>query len=668
MKKRYRSLMVWLLLAAMGLGLAAGLGAVPEGMDRVEAAEATPVSSHGKLSVSGTQLVDRYGQPFQIRGVSTHGLQWFSQYNNKEAYRTLRDDWKANCIRLAMYTSENGYCTGNQAAMKSQVTKGVEYATELGMYAIIDWHILQDGNPQTYKAQAIRFFSEMAAKYKGHNNVIYEICNEPNGCSWPDIKGYAVEVIAAIRAQDKNAVIIVGTPMYSQLGSQGHLYEPADDPITGYSNIMYSFHFYASEPAHNQWLTEKIGTAINRGLPVFVSEFGLSEASGDGNVDIGKATEWLNRCDRYKVSYCVWSLSNDYRSSSLIKKNSGKTSGWSTRELTTAGNFIRDWYRKKAGSEDDSINNPKIKNLAPGITASYYCHVQSYGWQKPVSNGRMSGTSGQSKRLEGIRINVEGNKNLGIRYRTHVQSYGWQNWVSGGQMSGTEGKSKRLEAICIELTGADKDKYDIYYRVHAQSYGWLDWAKNGAEAGTEGYGKRLEGINIAIVPKGKDPGVSTGRAFVSPYSGKVNYRTHVQSYGWQNWARDGGLSGTQGKSKRLEGIEMRLRWDIPGGIKYQTHVQSRGWQGWVSNGATSGTVGQSKRLEAIRICLTGEAERKYDIYYRVHAQTYGWLGWAKNGEMAGTSGLSKRLEGIEVKLIPKGGAAPGSTARPSVKR
>ena len=104
MKKRYRSLMVWLLLAAMGLGLAAGLGAVPEGMDRVEAAEATPVSSHGKLSVSGTQLVDRYGQPFQIRGVSTHGLQWFSQYNNKEAYRTLRDDWKANCIRLAMYT------------------------------------------------------------------------------------------------------------------------------------------------------------------------------------------------------------------------------------------------------------------------------------------------------------------------------------------------------------------------------------------------------------------------------------------------------------------------------------------------------------------------------------------------------------------------------------
>ncbi|MCI8274248.1 MAG: cellulase family glycosylhydrolase [Lachnospiraceae bacterium] len=665
MKKRYRRLLAGILALALCLGL--GQGFFDGGAFRAEAAGSTPVSDHGKLSVSGTSLVDQYGQPFQIRGISTHGLQWYSQYNNKEAFATLRDDWGANCIRLAMYTGEGGYCNGNEAFMKDQVTKGVQYATELGMYTIIDWHILNDNNPQIYKSQAVGFFSEMAGKYKDYNNVIYEICNEPNNCSWQDIKSYATEVIGVIRAKDPDAVIIVGTPTWSQLGSAGHLYEPADDPITGYGNLMYAFHFYASDPAHNQWLKDKIGTAVNRGLPVFVSEFGLSEANGDGNVNTGRATEWLDICDRHQVSYCAWSLSNDWRSSSLIKNSCGKTSGWSTDELTTAGNFIRDWYRKKAGAEDDSINNPEVKNLAEGITVSYSTHVQSYGWQGEVENGRMAGTSGQAKRLEAVEIRVTGNENLGIRYRTHVQSYGWQDWVFDGGLSGTERQSKRLEAICVELTGADKDNYDVYYRVHAQSYGWLDWAKNGAEAGTEGLSKRLEGINIVIVPKGADPGVPTGRPFVSPYPGTVNYQTHVQSYGWQGWSFDGGVSGTEGQSKRLEGIKLRLRWNIPGGIAYQTHVQSYGWQDWVSDGAMSGTQGKAKRLEGIRICLTGEAEGLYDIYYQVHAQSYGWLDWAKNGEMAGTSGLSKRLEGIRVQLVPKGGAAPGSTARPSIE-
>lgn len=665
-RKCYQKILAWIFILSLCLGMTEGFG-FPAGGLKVLAANATPVSSHGQLSVSGTKLVDQYGQPFQIRGISTHGLQWFSQYNNKNAYATLRDDWGANCIRLAMYTDEDGYCTGNQTKMKDQVTKGVQYATELGMYTIIDWHILHDGNPQTYKTQAINFFSEMAGKYKDYNNVIYEICNEPNGCSWQDIKNYATEVISTIRSKDPSAVIIVGTPMYSQLGSQGHLYEPVDDPIRGYSNLMYAFHFYASEPSHNQWLTAKIGTAISRGLPVFVSEFGLSEASGDGNVDTGKAAEWLNRCDQYQVSYCAWSLSNDYRSSSLIKSSSSRTSGWRTDELTTAGNFIRNWYRKKAGADDDSINNPKVNNLAEGITVSYQTHIQSFGWQPLVSNGKMSGTSGLAKRLEAIKLQIAGGGDLGIRYRTHVQSFGWQDWASNGSLSGTEGKSKRLEAICIELTGAEKDNYDVYYRVHAQSYGWLDWAKNGAEAGTEGLAKRLEAINIVIVPRGADPGVSANKPFVSAYPGNVNYRTHVQTYGWQGWAWDGGMSGTEGQSKRLEGIELRLRWNIPGEIRYQTHVQTYGWQKWVSNGAMSGTQGQAKRLEGIRICLAGEAEKQYDIYYRVHAQTYGWLDWAKNGEMAGTSGLAKRLEGIEVQLVPKGGAAPGSTARPSIE-
>lgn len=630
---------------------------------QVNAQAVTPVSTHGNLSVKGTQLVDKNGQPFQIRGVSTHGLQWFPQYNNKAAYQTIRDDWGANAIRLAMYVDENGYYS-DRNGMKQKVHDGVQYATELGMYAIIDWHLL-NVNPISYTQEAKTFFAEMANRYKNYNNVIYEICNEPSNCPWSDIKSYAQEVIQTIRTYDNDAIIIVGTPTWSQLGNQGHTYEPADDPIRGYSNIMYAFHFYASEPAHNQWLTAKIETAIKKGLPVFVSEFGLSEASGDGNVDLAKAAEWMKRCDDNQVSYCVWSLSNDYRSSSMIKNSCQKTSGWTVDDLTTAGQFIRNHYRSKM--ENTAENNPELKNLAKNITVSYRTHVQTFGWQNFVSNGVMSGSVGSAKRLEGIEIKVSGNSNLGIRYKTHIQSIGWQDWRQDGQMSGTTGMAKRLEAICIELTGTDKNQYDVYYRVHAQSYGWLDWAKNGEMAGTEGLAKRLEAINIAIVPKGQNPGVATTKKFVSAYPGYINYKTHVQTYGWENkWRADGQMSGTSGQAKRLEAIQIKLGRNINGGVTYTTHVQSYGWQKWSANGEMSGTSGKAKRLEAIQIKLTGQAANQFDIYYRVHVQSYGWLGWAKNGQVSGTCGLGKRLEGIEIRLVKKGGKAPGTTVQPCI--
>ena len=659
MKKTKKRVMAWFLTLALTLSIVMVTGSA----ETAEAAESTPVALHGQLSVNGTQMVDQYGQPYQIHGVSTHGLQWYGQYNNKAAYQTLRDDWGANAIRLAMYVEEGGYMS-NQTKMKQAVNNGVAYATELGMYAIIDWHILNGNtaNPKNYQSQANTFFAEMAQKYANYNNVIYEICNEPNGCSWNDIKSYAESVIGTIRRYDSDAIIIVGTPTWSQLGSQGHTYEPADNPIRGYSNLMYAFHFYASDSSHNQWLTAKIGTAIDRGLPVFVSEFGLSQADGNGTVDLTKAAEWMQRCDDRNVSYCVWSLSNDYRSSSLIKNSCAKTSGWGVDDLTTAGQFIRNHYRNRM--ENSEVNNPKIENLASDVTVSYKTHVQTFGWQSEVTNGKMSGSVGSAKRLEGITIRVEGNPNLGIRYKNQVQTYGWQDWRENGVLSGTTGEFKRLEGIRIELTGADKDKYDVYYRVHAQTYGWLEWAKNGEMSGTEGLGKRLEAINIVIVPKGANPGVATGRKCVSAFPGLVNYKTHVQTFGWEGSFRtDGTTSGTVGQGKRLEAIQICLGTDVGGGIMYKTHVQTCGWQNWVHDGITSGTSGQAKRLEAIEIKLTGQAEQNYDVYYRVHVQTYGWLDWAKNGEMSGTSGLAKRLEGIEIVLVPKGGNAPGATAR-----
>ena len=303
-------------------------------------------------------------------------------------------------------------------------------------------------------------------------------------------------------------------------------------------------------------------------------------------------------------------------------------------------------------------------NNQPSIL--YQTHVQTYGWLAEVANGKMSGTEGEAKRLEAIRIRLDNQSYTGnIEYRTHVQSYGWLNWVKNGDLSGTEGEAKRLEAIQIRLTGEIAKHYDVYYRVHAQTYGWLDWAKNGEPAGTAGLSKRLEALEILLVKKdSKAPG-STNRPFVSNLS--IKYSTHVQSYGWLKYVADGKMSGTEGEAKRLEAIKIQLE-NAPftGGIQYRTHVQSKGWQEWRSNNQISGTEGESKRLEAIEIRLTGEMAQYYDVYYRVHAQTYGWLDWAKNGEPAGTAGLSKRLEAIEIRLVKKGAKAPGSTNRPFV--
>ena len=299
---------------------------------------------------------------------------------------------------------------------------------------------------------------------------------------------------------------------------------------------------------------------------------------------------------------------------------------------------------------------------------SYATHVQSYGWQAACGGGEISGTVGSAKRLEAIKISLGNTGYSGsISYCTHVQSYGWQDWKSDGQVSGTSGQAKRLEAIKIKLTGDIAEEYDVYYRVHVQSFGWLDWAKNGEASGSEGYGKRLEAIQIKLDRKGN---VAPGDVKDTFRKAKISYRTHVQSYGWQDYKYDGEMSGTSGRSKRLEAIQIKnLISDAAGDIEYRTQIQTYGWETkWVKNGGMSGTSGRSKRLEAIQIRLTDELEEQYDIYYRVHAQTYGWLGWAKNGESAGTEGLSKRLEGIEIVLVEKCGKAPGSTENAFVKK
>ncbi|UYO64434.1 hypothetical protein LNN31_08425 [Acetobacterium wieringae] len=303
-----------------------------------------------------------------------------------------------------------------------------------------------------------------------------------------------------------------------------------------------------------------------------------------------------------------------------------------------------------------------LKPETASVNCTYQTQLENIGWQGFKSNGEVSGTVGESLRLEGIEIKTDDPTKLGVTYQTHVQNIGWQGFKKNGEMSGTTGESLRLEGIQIKLTGSDAEKYDVYYQVYTEKFGWLDWAKNGESAGSEGYSYRLEAIKIVIQEKGTQAPGSTDKPFEKNV--QCIYQTHVQDIGWQGFRTNGDMSGTQGQALRLEGIEIKFDGQENLGVEYSTHVQNIGWQDFVKDGAMSGTEGKSLRLEAIRIKLTGTDAEKYDIYYQVHAQNYGWLDWAKNGEESGTAGFGYRLEGIRIKVVPKGQAAPGNTAKP----
>ena len=398
-----------------------------------------------------------------------------------------------------------------------------------------------------------------------------------------------------------------------------------------------------------------------------------------------------------KEASCEVKVTSKIESISLNKSNITLSKGTSeTLKATINPSDATDDKTLTWKSEDENIakvdGNGKVTGVGTGTTnitvttsngksatckvtvvrqtpsVNYSTHVQDIGWQGYVKGGSTAGTTGQSKRLEAIRIKLSNNTSYKgtIQYQTHIQDIGWQGWKMNDEMSGTSGQSKRLEAIRIKLTDELAENYDIYYRVHAQEFGWLGWAKNGESAGTAGYSYRLEAIEVKLVEKGgKAPG-STQDAYRQRY---VSYQTHVQDIGWQGIKYDGEEAGTSGQSKRLEAINISLSNPLySGSIEYQTHVQDVGWQGWKANGQMAGTSGQSKRLEAIRIKLTGEMAKQYDIYYRVHSQEFGWLGWAKNGESAGTEGYSYRLEAIQIQLVKKGGSAPGSTSNCFYKR
>ena len=303
--------------------------------------------THGKIKVVGPDLVDKNGEKLQLIGLSTHGLQWFSRYVNPSTIASLKNFFGINVIRLALTTSEDGYCTSeaNKERMYNTVVQGVKYATQAGLYVIIDWHMVgavdpNDRNPLYYKDEAIDFFSRISKEFKEYDNVLYEIMNEPNGpTTWQQCKTYADLVIPKIR-ENTDGIILVGNPNWTS-----NLNAVMADPLVGYDNIMYTYHFYAADHKN----TYQIANAYDKGFPVFVSEHGAMESSGDGPMDFVSVQNWYKVLDQRNISYVAWNISNSQGSASIIKHGDDTLTDFSDSHLKEWGIWYKKWTRAKAG-------------------------------------------------------------------------------------------------------------------------------------------------------------------------------------------------------------------------------------------------------------------------------------------------------------------------------
>lgn len=299
------------------------------------ASNAQFVKHHGQLSVSGTQLVDKNKNPIVLRGMSFGWHSMWPRFYNEKAVSWLKKDFNCNVVRAAMgiELGEWSYIK-NPEFSKQKIEAVVNGAIKSDIYVIIDWH-----SHNINLKEAKEFFEEVSKKYAKYPNIIYEIFNEPDYESWPEIKAYAEEVITVIRKNDPHNVILVGSPHWDQ-----DVDRPAEDPIKGFDNIMYNMHFYAA--THGKDLRDRTDEAIKRGLPVFVSESAGMEASGDGPLNMKVWQEYVDWMEARKLSWITWSVSDKDETCSILKKSAKSEGKWKDQDLKESGIKIRQFLRK----------------------------------------------------------------------------------------------------------------------------------------------------------------------------------------------------------------------------------------------------------------------------------------------------------------------------------
>lgn len=294
----------------------------------------TPVERHGQLSVRGTQIVDTSGKPVVLRGMSLFWSQWQGKYYNEPAVRWLRDDWNVNVVRAAMAVDSEGYLK-HPRAEEAKVIRVIDAAIKNGIYVIVDWHA-----HEPHPGEAAAFFGRIARKYGHTPNIIYETYNEPlPKHGWKEVlKPYHQQVIGSIRAADPDNLVIAGTRSWSQ-----DVDEAAADPLP-FTNVAYTMHYYAG--THRQPLRDKTELAMKRGAAIFVTEYGTTEATGDGPVDVAESQRWWDFLEKHKISYLNWSIADKRESSAAVLPGASPTGGWKNDQVSQSGKLVREQLRK----------------------------------------------------------------------------------------------------------------------------------------------------------------------------------------------------------------------------------------------------------------------------------------------------------------------------------
>ncbi len=421
---------------------------IPASSSRSSAASSSGIPQNvAALAVQGNKVTAN-GQPANLAGVS---LFWSNtgwggeKYYNSQVVSWLKSDWKANLVRAAMGVEDDGgYLT--DSSNKTRTTAVVDAAIANGMYVIIDWHTHR---AEANKADAIAFFKEMATKYGQYNNVIYEVYNEPLQVSWSNvIKPYAVDVIREIRAIDPDNLIIVGTPSWSQ-----DVDVASQDKITGYNNIAYTLHFYAG--THKQWLRDKATTAMNNGIALFVTEWGSVNADGDGGVDVSETNTWLNFLKANGISHANWALNDKVEGASALVAGASANGGWSTAQLTTSGNLVRNAIiANNGGVVNSSVPASSSRSSVPSST--------------PLSSSRSSSSLAVVSSTAVV-SSSSANNGAGVLFSetfengaVNTQPAGWQNFI--GWVANNSNTSSGSEFALIDSSKAFSGSKSIRFK------------------------------------------------------------------------------------------------------------------------------------------------------------------------------------------------------------
>ena len=493
-----------------------------------------PVSYYGALHTSGNKIIGaKNNQQAMLRGVS---LFWSdatgASYYNPNVISWVVDNFKIDVFRFAMgieyYDSnggtknavDGGYKT-NPEGQLSMIDKMVQTAIENDVYIIIDWHSHRAHQETTI---AKDFFQKVSLKYKDVPNVIYEIYNEPvsgSGGNWDAIKNYANQVVPGIRANTQN-LVIVGTPNWSQHPEQG-----AQSPIAS-TNIAYVLHFYASSHSKGSY-GGHVTSALNAGDPVFISEWGTTNADGDGEPNASATNEWTQFMDQNNIPNCNWSLRQQ---TSDVDQKSEKSAIFAgdkslitaaaldAATLTSSGSIIKSYLTKNARSWADSVTKGKsgscsFKPVTAKQTEGKISGKLVAGCTYTSSNEKIASVSGSD-----IVINDYG-------YVIMTGNDGSQSVVTITQVAGQT--IANLEDLTCNFSGTCKSASKTGRTIDFDGDGTNDYLLTMEDKTNEGSAFKLSSLDPSVVTVSKTTCTNNGCS--NTQKNKQVWMLHFKSFG-----------------------------------------------------------------------------------------------------------------------------------------